>query len=115
MGVATKPNGTSPISLKAGIRLLLSRPATTIIRPGAPLPSATEPWNLVYFHHPPYSSGAVHGSSPWMQWPFPAWGASAILSGHDHEYERIVVSGFPYFVNGLGGESIYSFGAPVSG
>ena len=79
------------------------------------LASATEPWKLVYFHHPPYSSGAVHGSIPWMQWPFPAWGASAILSGHDHEYERIVVSGFPYFVNGLGGESIYSFGAPVSG
>ena len=38
-----------------------------------------------------------------------------MLSGHDHDYERILVNGFPYFVNGLGGESLYSFGTPISG
>ena len=70
-------------------------------------------WNLVYFHHPPYSSGP-HESDARMQWPYQAWGADAVLSGHDHDYERIVLNGFPYFVNGLGGKSIYAFGPPVT-
>ncbi|MBI1878270.1 MAG: metallophosphoesterase [Chloroflexi bacterium] len=73
-------------------------------------------WNLVYFHHSPYSSGQQHGSSVIRQWPYPAWGADAVLTGHDHLYERIVLNGFPYFVNGLGGRSIYAFQAtPVPG
>jgi tartrate-resistant acid phosphatase type 5 len=79
------------------------------------LVSATEPWKIVYFHHPPYSSGAKHGSSAWMQWPFQQWGATAVLAGHEHDYERIVRSGFPYFVNGLGGADLYTFGTPVTG
>lgn len=40
-----------------------------------------------------------------MQWPFEAWGAHAVLSGHDHSYERLHApnanGGFPFFVNGL--------------
>ena len=79
------------------------------------LAAAPEPWKLVYFHHAPYSSGSEHGSSSWMQWPFQSWGASTVLSGHDHDYERILVGGFPYFVNGLGGVSRYAFGSPVAG
>lgn len=75
----------------------------------AKLAAAQGTWNLVYFHHPPYSSGTIHGSSVWMQWPYPTWGASAVLAGHEHNYERIVKSGFPYFVNGLGGKGIYTF------
>ncbi len=78
------------------------------------LAASTSPWNLVVFHHPPYSSGS-HGSSTWMQWPFAAWGADVILNGHDHTYERIVRDGIVYFVNGLGGAARYSFGAPVPG
>jgi hypothetical protein len=50
-----------------------------------------------------------------MQWPFKAWGASAVLSGHDHTYERIILEGFPYFVNGAGGAPLYKFGTPVAG
>ena len=72
-------------------------------------------WKLVTMHHPPYSSGSTHGSSSWMQWPYQAWGATAVLAGHDHEYECIVKNGFPYFVAGLGGNSIYSFATPQSG
>ena len=79
------------------------------------LAASTSPWKVVVFHHPPYSSSSTHGSSAWMQWPFQAWGATAVLNGHDHTYERIVQNGFPYFVNGLGGHSIYNFGTPVSG
>lgn len=41
-----------------------------------------------------------------MQWPFEEWGASTVLTGHDHVYERITRKdshGFPYIVNGLSG------------
>ncbi len=79
------------------------------------LAAATEPWKLVYFHHPPYSSGSSHGNTPALQWPFQAWGATAVLSGHEHNYERIIINNFPYFVDGLGGRSIYGFGAPIAG
>jgi hypothetical protein len=79
------------------------------------LAAATEPWKLVYMHHAPYSSGGEHGSNPTLQWPYQQWGASAVLAGHDHDYERIVRDGFPYLVNGLGGASTYGFGTPVSG
>jgi hypothetical protein len=77
---------------------------------------SSAPWKIVYFHLPPYSSGSVHGSTPELQWPFKDWGASAVLSGHDHTYERIMVDGFPYFVDGLGGNGKYSFTpTPVTG
>jgi len=33
------------------------------------LSTSTDPWKLVYFHHPSYSSG-MHGSTMWMEWPF---------------------------------------------
>jgi len=69
-------------------------------------------WNLVIFHHAAYSSGA-HGSNPEMQWPFEKWGADAVLNGHDHDYERLQIGGIPYFVNGLGGNHIYSFDTPL--
>ena len=73
----------------------------------AGLERSMAPWKLVVTHHPPFSSGK-HGSTPRMQWPFFAWGATAVLSGHDHNYERVLhPSGFPYFVNGLGGGGMY--------
>ncbi len=74
----------------------------------AGLAASTEPWQIVYFHHAPYASGA-HGGTDWMRWPFAAWGADAILSGHDHIYERLSHDGIPYFVNGVGGGAIYAF------
>src|SRR4029453_12006342 len=49
------------------------------------------------------------GSSAYMQWPYEDWGADAVLSGHDHDYERLVFDKdadggkMPYFVAGLGG------------
>jgi tartrate-resistant acid phosphatase type 5 len=78
----------------------------------ARLAASNARWKLVYFHHPPYSSGP-HGPNADMQWPFRAWGATAVLSGHDHDYERLNVGGLPYFVNGLGGRSLYTFGPPL--
>ncbi|UOQ52638.1 metallophosphoesterase [Hymenobacter cellulosivorans] len=78
------------------------------------LAASTSPWKVVYMHHPPYSSGE-HGNSPELQWPYCLWGASVVLAGHDHLYERIMVNGLAYFVNGLGGKSIYSLHRPVPG
>ena len=78
----------------------------------AQLAASTAPWKLVVLHHAPYSS-AEHGSQPVMQWPYAGWGASAVLAGHDHTYERLLVDGLPYFVNGLGGNDIYDFNTPL--
>lgn len=57
---------------------------------------------IITMHQGPYSTGH-HGSNYWMRWPFEKWGATAVIAGHDHFYERIVRKGFPYFVNGAGG------------
>jgi hypothetical protein len=75
---------------------------------------STTPWQVVYFHHSPYSSGP-DGSTILMRWPFASWGAEAVISGHNHAYERINANGIVYFVNGLGGASAYSFENPVGG
>jgi hypothetical protein len=85
------------------------------------LAASTSPWQIVFFHHPPYSSGDEHGSQSFMQWPFEAWGADAVLAAHDHGYERIIKDvnsdgvKTPYFVSGLGGRSRRGFDSPVSG
>jgi len=90
-----EPDGVSPVSAQA--QWLQAR-----------LVASTSPWKVVYFHHPPYSSG-THGPTDWMRWPFAEWGASAVLSGHDHVYERLSIGGIPYFINGVGGGPIYAF------
>lgn len=81
----------------------------------AKLEQSAEPWNIVYMHHPPYSSSSAHGSSTYMQWDFKGMGADLVLAGHDHTYERLEIAGFPYIVNGLGGQTRYGFGVPIPG
>jgi tartrate-resistant acid phosphatase type 5 len=81
----------------------------------AQLATSASTWNIVFDHHPPYSSDLVHGSSQNMEWPFAAWGADAVLSGHAHVYERVERDGMVYFVNGLGGAGRYLFGPAVGG
>ena len=78
------------------------------------LAASTSPWQVVYFHHPPYGSGARLAK---MRWPFEEWGADAVLSGHAHHYERLHKDAngdgviLPYFISGLGGASKGSFSA----
>ncbi|HYC95141.1 MAG TPA: metallophosphoesterase [Sphingomicrobium sp.] len=85
------------------------------------LAASTSPWQIVFFHRAPYSSGSEHGSTRYMQWPFEAWGVDAVLAAHDHDYERIIKDAngdgvkMPYFVSGLGGKSRRSFGTIVAG
>jgi tartrate-resistant acid phosphatase type 5 len=72
----------------------------------AALKASKSPWNIVFFHRPPYSCSGV---APWMRWPFKKWGVNAVLAGHHHVYERIVRTQhphFPYFVNGVGGTKL---------
>jgi tartrate-resistant acid phosphatase type 5 len=80
------------------------------------LAASTVPWKIVVLHYPPYSSSARHGSDRMVQWPFAAWGADAVIAGHDHLYERVQANGIPYFVNGAGGKDLYPFKPwPVKG
>lgn len=94
-GGTREPHGTTPTSTQG---LWLKNK----------LAGSSAPWKIVMFHHPAFSSGE-HGQAKRMQWPFEAWGAHAVLSGHDHNYERIMKDAnrdgvkMPYFVSGLGG------------
>jgi tartrate-resistant acid phosphatase type 5 len=67
------------------------------------LAASKECFNIVYFHHPPYSSGDPTFVEPRMRWPFAAWGADLVLDGHEHVYERIELGGMTYVTDGLGG------------
>lgn len=99
---AQEPDGTSRTSAQAAwLKTQLARSTST--------------WNIVYDHHPPYSSDSDHGSSTQLRWPFAKWGADAVISGHAHTYERVMAEGIVYFVNGLGGADRYSFGVKVPG
>ncbi len=73
------------------------------------LAKSQDRWNVVVFHHPPYSSD-YRGSNTWMRWPFREWGVDVVLNGHNHAYERIELDGMPYLVNGLGGGARYGPG-----
>lgn len=79
------------------------------------LAASDAPWRVVYMHVAPYSSGR-HGSTPVLQWPYAEWGATAVIAAHDHVYERLLIEGIAYFVNGLGGSpAIYPFAEIVPG
>jgi len=79
------------------------------------LAAAKEPWKIVVNQQPPYSSGSVHGSVQASRWPYKAWGANLVLSGNEHNYERLTVDGMAYIVNGAGGVSLYGFANPLAG
>ncbi|HEY6141624.1 MAG TPA: metallophosphoesterase [Thermoanaerobaculia bacterium] len=65
---------------------------------------STAAWKIVVFHEPPAitTSRVDYGNSD-LLWPFRKWGASVVLMGHQHLYERIHYDGIPWIVNGLGG------------
>ncbi len=69
--------------------------------------ASTAPWKLVLMHHAPYSSSAKRPPDKEMRWPFAEWGATAVITGHDHIYERLEAEGIVYFINGLGGKDPY--------
>jgi hypothetical protein len=81
---------------------------------------------LVYFHHPRWSSGE-HGSDAGMD---AVWdeavsqGVDVVLNGHDHDYERFarlggdgqpIANGTREFVVGTGGAPLRTFVSPIAG
>ena len=83
--------------------------------------------SAVMMHHPRYSSGDEHGSTPEVR---PFWRvalrhrADVALAGHDHGYERFrrmnatgdpARRGMLSFVSGAGGRSLYGFGEAETG
>ena len=81
----------------------------------AGLANSAAPWQIVVMHHSPYTSSDRHGPEEDLQWPYEAWGADAVITGHDHNYERLLKDDnedgkvMPYFVDGFGGASLYPF------
>ncbi|MDH4113397.1 MAG: metallophosphoesterase [Actinomycetota bacterium] len=82
---------------------------------------------LVYWHHPRWSSGTEHGSDSRMS---KLWsvlfkhGVDVVLNGHEHNYERFALmapsgkrsqKGIREFVVGTGGRGHYGFGSPERG
>jgi len=63
-------------------------------------------WHIVYFHHPPYSSGS-HGDTQGVKDHlvplFEQYGVDMVFSGHDHHYERSFKDDVHYIVTGGGG------------
>jgi predicted phosphodiesterase len=72
------------------------------------LTDSTSEWKITFFHHPLYSSGRRHGSSPDLRARleplFAAHDVDVVFSGHDHFYERVKPQkGIYYFISGAGG------------
>jgi predicted phosphodiesterase len=62
-------------------------------------------WKICFFHHPPYSSGAQHGSNlnlrEQLEPLFVKHAVSVVFTGHEHFYERIKPQkGITYFIAG---------------
>lgn len=72
--------------------------------------ASTARWKFGVWHHSPYSSGAVHGNHPGMQWGEDFRGLTAIITAQVRVYERLDIGqGVTQFTTGLGGNSIYPF------
>lgn len=85
--------------------------------------SQDRPWRVVYFHRPPYSSGAEHGSDLTVRQVFgplfEQYNVQLVLNGHEHTYERSVPwrestntarQAVTYVVTGGGGAGLYTTG-----
>lgn len=78
------------------------------------LKSSTARNRIVVWHHPAYSSGSAYSPGvtqmqPLLQRVIDA-GATAVINGHTHLYERIV-SSIPQFTVGTGGHPLHGIGA----
>jgi predicted phosphodiesterase len=73
------------------------------------LAADTSEWKITFFHHPPYSSGAAHGSDTKLREIvepiFLKYGVDVVFAGHEHFYERLKPQkGIYYFISGSGGK-----------
>jgi hypothetical protein len=73
------------------------------------LKQSSDPWKIVYFHHPLYSDGDRHGSNVELRVIleplFVRYGVSVAFSGHEHFYQRTTPQkGITYFIEGSSGQ-----------
>jgi predicted phosphodiesterase len=73
------------------------------------LAASTQPWKIVYLHHPLYSNGRRHGSNLELRVALEpilvSHGVQVVFAGHEHVYERITPQrGITHFVAGSGGQ-----------
>ncbi len=70
---------------------------------------ASEPWQVLVFHHPPFSAANTHGGvkalADQLAPVLATLGVDVVLTGHDHTYERIKTTpacgrGVQYIVSG---------------
>jgi predicted phosphodiesterase len=68
-------------------------------------------WQIVFFHHPVFSSGVEYFAAGDMEELFPPlfeqYGVDIVFSGHEHNYERSEKNGVIYVVTGGGGAPLY--------
>jgi tartrate-resistant acid phosphatase type 5 len=92
---ASEPDGVG-VNCKQARWLKAALAASKEARPNA--------WRIIIMHVPPFSTrGHDEGTNNPMNWPFAEWGASLVLTGHIHSYERIERNHLTYIINGLGG------------
>lgn len=85
--------------------------------------SQQRPWRVVFFHRPPYSSGAEYGSNLAIRQAFAPlferYNVQLVLNGHEHSYERSVPwrestdatrQAVTYVVTGAAGANLYPVG-----
>ena len=77
----------------------------------AALAASQSPWKIVYMHHSPFASSRKPMLKE-VDWPYAEWGATLVISGHKHFYERLEHKGATYVINGLGGAEISQFSQP---
>lgn len=66
-------------------------------------------WDIVIFHHPPFTSGPHDPRldlRPEAGWAFKEWGADVVINGHQHVFEDVVVDGLHYITAGVGGQTL---------
>lgn len=74
------------------------------------LAANTQPWLIVYFHIPPYTSvheGYEYSVRQVLPPLFERYGVDVVFNGHKHSYERNEVNGVTYVVTAGGGAPLY--------
>jgi len=83
------------------------------------LAANTAPWLFVYLHRAIYTSSDEDAVEKGMRSAlvplFERYGVDAVLMGHKHNYERLIVNGITYIVSGGGGGRLTAFRPPEPG
>jgi len=69
---------------------------------------STVKWKIAIVHKAPYGIGNHAPGNSTMRWDYKDLGLDLVMSGHDHNYARFEVDGFPYLVAGTGGAKMDS-------